>query len=85
MPTLSVVGDEPTPTGYCVLLDGHDVSKFTAGLTLEMNVGDANRAYLEVYFDRLELDANVAVTLADADRGTERTSFASRFREWVGV
>lgn len=85
MATLRIEGEGSTATGYTLFLNGEDLSDSTRAVTLDMSVEDANTATLEVYVHNLELDAEVEAHLKTIDPlAPERTSWTSKFREWVG-
>lgn len=79
---LRIEGKGPTASGYRLYLDDRDISDFTCAVKLDMSVQDANKATLTVFVKDVEIGADVDPVLLRA-KGPERTSFASRFREWV--
>lgn len=83
---LRIEGKGATAHGYRVFLDDQDVSNSCRGLRLDMAIGDVNTGTVEldVYVDRLDLDAALEAKLIPQG-GRERTSFLSRIREFVGA
>lgn len=79
-------GEGGTASGYKLLLDGQDISNSVRAVHLDVSVDDVNTAKIEVYADKLDVTADVDAKLIDVTPETdERTTFASRFREWLGV
>lgn len=86
--TLRIEGKGGTASGYRLFLNDEEVSNFTRAISLDMSVDDANVATLEVYVDRIDLSAEVEAELKYVDGrrigdNEERTSFASKLREWI--
>lgn len=79
---LKIEGDGGTAHGYRLLLDGTDISNVTVGVTLQMQVGQPNKAILTVNCKEIEIGADVEPTLLQVE-GPERTSPASQYREWA--
>lgn len=84
MVKLRIEGEGATGSGYRLFLDDEEISNSCRSVNLDMSVEDANVAVIEVYVDRVDLSADVEARLEFVD-GPERTSFASRFRELLGV
>jgi hypothetical protein len=79
---LRLEGKGGTASGYRIWLDDTELTNVTREFSLDMSVDDANLATLVVYVSEVEIGADVEPTLLRA-RGKERTSWASRFREWL--
>lgn len=81
---LKLTGDGPTASGYELSIDGHDITRSTRAVDVSLSVDEINTATVEIYVDKLDIDADVEGKLIDITPSPERTSFASRFREWIG-
>lgn len=64
-----------------IVVDGHDITNSTTALSLEMSAGDITKATISVLVGKLSIDGDAEV-LFDRIDPRERTTFASRFREF---